>query len=705
MSPVDTVGFELAPWQLDAVAAWERGGDRPFTGTLEIFTGGGKTLIALQCFAEATRRTEDLRLAVVVPTEALVHQWVEVIRRHTDVPEHQIGRLGAGGKDDFTSHRVVVAVLNTASKRLPELARNAQPIMLVVDECHRAGAATFSKVLDTPAEYRLGLSATPEREEFDDDGEPLRFDEQVVGRKLGPVVHRFTLRDARRIGWLPVYELNHHGLALHPTERERYDAVSRRVDELADQLRNLGADTSRAQSLRGRNDELGQVAQSYVAVTSQRKDLLYRADERTRVAIRLVMDALLAGSRRILIFHERVDEATQLHDAIREALGDRPEQTTMLDAPAARQVGLFPDASVGIRLEHSHLPDSVRAAAIGDFRSGRAAVLVSVKSLIEGIDVPEAEVGISVASSSSVRQRVQALGRVLRRQFDDDAPVKHAEMHLLYMADTVDDLIYAKEDWGDLTGEGANRYWRWPLDPALAPEPRDGPPRTPRPTEEQEWVRLGERPPEQPVPWLGVLVGQEYSVDTTGTVTNSSGAVMSNPQDTAAMVAAVRGRPGGRFRVTPMHRLVLVANRAAGGSEVLVAGALAEPFRTLDEVAESGGEPADLNDLCPGDPYSGPSDKSGGTYKLRQRDGGVIERKGPGRSSEFALTDSPGTTEQLANARRLLDAWRGVSGQGMTFHVNELGHAWYNGGSERRFLAAVPEGFAWPGDEEEEGTS
>ena len=697
---VTTVGFELVPWQLDAVAAWERRGDRPHAGTLEIFTGGGKTLIALQCFHVASQRSPDLRLAVVVPTEALARQWTDVIRRHTDLPEEQIGLLGAGGKADLERHRVVVAVLNTAAKRLPQLARGAQPLMLVIDECHRAGARTFSKVLDTPAEYRLGLSATPEREELDDDGEPLRFDEQIVGRKLGPVVYRFTLRDARRIGWLPEYQLNHHGLGLHPTERDRYEAVSRRVDELADELRSLGADTSRAQSLQGRNDDLGIAAKAYVAVTSQRKDLLYRADERTRVATRLVLDALLAGSRRILIFHERVDEATQLYDAIREALGDRPEQMTMLEAPAAGQMGLFPDASVGIRLEHSRLPDSVRASALDDFRSGRAAVLVSVKSLIEGIDVPDADVGISVASSSSVRQRVQALGRVLRRQFDDDAPVKHAEMHLLYIADTVDDLIYAKEDWGDLTGEGANRYWRWPLDPELPPEPQDGPPRTPRPTEEQEWERLGGRPPTEPQVWNGAIVGQEYSVDHMGTVHNASAVVMANPQGVDEMVAAVRGRPGGKFRVTPMHRLVLVSRRTDDGSEFLVAGALAEPFIALDDIDMSSVADVDMDRLAPGDRYPGPSDKSGGTYKLRQKGGGVIERKGPDRSSEFALTDGAGAPELHRNANQLLNAWRVVSNQGMTLHVNELGHAWYTEGGERRFLAAVPGGFAWPTDEE-----
>ena len=86
--------------------------------------------------------------------------------------------------------------------------------MLVVDECHRAGAATFSKVLATSARYRLGLSATPARDEVDEAGLPLTFDRQVVGRKIGAVVFRFGLREAREIGWLPEYTVHHHGVRL-----------------------------------------------------------------------------------------------------------------------------------------------------------------------------------------------------------------------------------------------------------------------------------------------------------------------------------------------------------------------------------------------------------------------------------------------------------------------------------------------------------
>ena len=67
--------------------------------------------------------------------------------------------------------------------------------------------------------------------------------------------------------------------------------------------------------------------------------------------------------------------------------------------------------------------------------------------------MPAADTGISVASTASVRQRVQSLGRVFvgpRR----GGIAKRAEMHLLYVDETVDDLIYGKTDWSDLTGRG-----------------------------------------------------------------------------------------------------------------------------------------------------------------------------------------------------------------------------------------------------------
>ena len=271
MTSIQTRNFDLVPWQQSAVEAWENGVDgQPYRGTLEIVTGGGKTLIALACAARASQADPDLKLAIVVPTEALARQWRRAIANYTSLASHDIGLLGAGGKDTLADHRVVVTVLNTAAKRSRRWrALLSAPLMLVVDECHRAGAPSFSTVLSSPAKYRLGLSATPDREELDDEGEPLTFDEQIVGRRLGGVVHRFTLKDAREAGWLPEYSLHHHGVSLRDEERLKYEALSRRVDDAADELRAHGVDTLEVAS-DGREERRGRAGRTALGPIDRR---------------------------------------------------------------------------------------------------------------------------------------------------------------------------------------------------------------------------------------------------------------------------------------------------------------------------------------------------------------------------------------------------------------------------------------------------
>jgi superfamily II DNA or RNA helicase len=55
-----------------------------------------------------------------------------------------------------------------------------------------------------------------------------------------------------------------------------------------------------------------------------------------------------------------------------------------------------------------------RASVLERFREGRLRALVSARVLNEGIDVPDAEVGIVVAGRHGGREYVQRVGRVLR---------------------------------------------------------------------------------------------------------------------------------------------------------------------------------------------------------------------------------------------------------------------------------------------------
>ena len=87
------------------------------------------------------------------------------------------------------------------------------------------------------------------------------------------------------------------------------------------------------------------------------------------------------------------------------------------------------------------------------FRDGSLRILVSCRCLDEGIDVPDANIGIVLSGSAVERQRIQRLGRVIRRSPGKDA----ACLYYFYIRESADNRAYLPDFNGrrcfDL------RYW------------------------------------------------------------------------------------------------------------------------------------------------------------------------------------------------------------------------------------------------------
>ncbi|MEA2005826.1 MAG: helicase-related protein, partial [Acidobacteriota bacterium] len=73
------------------------------------------------------------------------------------------------------------------------------------------------------------------------------------------------------------------------------------------------------------------------------------------------------------------------------------------------------ERSFKVGIYHAHLPLDKRLENISNYRKGNINILVSCRALDEGFDVPESNTGIIVAGTSSVRQWIQRMGRILRR--------------------------------------------------------------------------------------------------------------------------------------------------------------------------------------------------------------------------------------------------------------------------------------------------
>lgn len=554
-------GNPLRDWQAECRERWFGSSKR---GVVKVVTGAGKTIMALGIIeALQNRECPDLRVAIVVPTIVLQDQWYDLLTGFGNLPASAIGLVGGSHRDSFDDDkRILVSVLNSAATKLPKMSESlSHPLMLVVDECHRAGSAQMSAVFGTKRSFSLGLSATPEREAKDaedldipEDSEipEEHFDDSIIGRELGPIIYELGYKEALEAGILAKFELQHYGLPLEPEERTRYEKISREITDLRRMLQSQpgarGMDGgalvgwARKQAVRGKSSISSQAA-SYVALTGQRKQLVYHAKARGSAVEKLLQQALdESSSSRILLFHESISEVMRLFAALR-----------LKGIPAVA--------------EHSQLSDSLRAESLHLFRSGAARVLISAKSLIEGFDVPAADVGIVVASSSSVRQRIQTLGRILRKKPGED---RTATLHILYMAETTDEMIYQKQDWAEVTGAERNRYFVWDPTGDSAPSEKAGPPRTPKPGEdriEMSALVVGDEYP-------GDYEGQEFTADAQGNIKDHHGDVFGPSQGVPDLVQKLRGAHG-RFRVTPRKRAVLVPVEGRG---ILFGGQLEQPL-------------------------------------------------------------------------------------------------------------------------------
>ena len=662
-----TRDIQLAPWQQSARDSWFAAGRR---GTIKVVTGAGKTIVALAIAEQLQHEDPDLRVAIVVPTIVLMNQWIEALRDRSNLPESALARVGGGYSDDFDqTRRVMVAVLASARKELPEIVQKqgiGKHLLLVVDECHRAGAPEMSAVLRTPRQYNLGLSATPERDDATEGDDIVAYQASRLGIEIGPIVYEMTFAEATRLGVLPPFEIQHLGLSLSATETRRYEALSRSISEARRQLmsaspfaRRSGGDQllawARRTSARGQSD-LAQLAYRFLNDTSRRKQLLYQAESRVAATRSLVKQALEErADARVILFHESIAEVVMLFGLLRE------------DG--------FP-----VVMEHSELPSQLRAQTLDLFRVGTAKVIVSARSLIEGFNVPEADLGIIVASSSSPRQRIQSIGRVLRTYRDDAGEEKTSRVCVLYVRDSVDEQIYEREDWDELVGLDRNRYFRWDL----PEEPIEllHPPRSAVPQEDE--IDLGVLSSGDAYP--GRYEGNEFSTDSHGNVTDPHGQVAVNPQRIPATIKRLKGQPG-RFRVTRQKRAILVRVQTDTDSwTTLYGGTLEKPFEFgIEDTVPNGFEVARL---APGDLYPGPI-RPAEEFRFRQRMGGVVGKRVRGGES---FAHGPNADRVVAILKEVRRGYAPVS----KIYVNQLGHAFWREEGVPRFIAVLDGKLEFP---------
>ena len=359
LPPLEQVksNVELRIYQNKALDNWRRAGNR---GVLVLPTAAGKTFIALK--AIDLLKTQTL---IVVPTLDLIDQWRKRVRECLGLEAGVVG----GGENII--RMITVVTYDSAYTQAAQLGNRF--MFLIFDEVHHLASPGYMQIGEMYiAPYRMGLTATYERSDQRHALLPLIVGDPVYSIDIEELTGKH----------LSPYTYEKVSVELTPEEQQTYETemsvfknylyqrhiILKSAADFQKFIMTTGRDPHAREALLARNRALRIAVNSEAKLNQLSQRLEAYRDEKILI-FTLYNDLVYKISRRFLI-------PAVTYQTLREE----------------------------------------RREILNNFGNGKYKVIVTSQVLDEGIDVPDASVGLILGGTGSTREYVQRLGRLLRKK-------------------------------------------------------------------------------------------------------------------------------------------------------------------------------------------------------------------------------------------------------------------------------------------------
>lgn len=382
--------IKLKEHQVNALEGWEHSN---YHAIYQGCTGCGKTVIAISAIRHEIERGK--KVLILVPSKELLANWDKEIRRIiTDININiflcgdgnnawkKNGNLSLWTSPEGTVSNIIIAIMDTASKKeFIDAVNDGEHLFVVADEVHNMGSPTHRKIFVIKNGSTLGLSATPER--FGDpEGTQSILD--YFGSILQPP---YTLQKALHEGVLTRYFYYPKCVVLTSEEQTEWD-------KLTEKIHKRFAMTNSSGGLKKNEDAFLQ------HMMIERSRILKKAANKITTAIEILKNNYKNGQKWLVYCEDK----TQLEKVL----------------IAIRNEGI--DAYT----YYSDMPGD-REETLRYFKEN-GGVIVSIKCLDEGVDIPSTTHALILASSKNPREFIQRRGRILR---------KSSEKNFSFLYDTI----------------------------------------------------------------------------------------------------------------------------------------------------------------------------------------------------------------------------------------------------------------------------
>jgi len=377
----DYQGPELWPHQEKAIKNWRENDQK---GILCMATGSGKTITSVRAATECG----NLKFLVIgVPRLALVDQWENELLRKTSCQEViRVCESSQAWQEPLFSRLltinqkpeplIIVGTLSSLSgdKFLSVINRADIPkeSLLIIDEVHNAGAPKNQRSLSEKFAYRLGLSATPERH-YDEEGS------KFIEEYFDGIVYNYGLKQALADGHLCPYKYYLYFAEMTESEYQEFTELTQRI------IQHRG------------------IAQN---------SLTYATDNK--------IDGDSPDVTPLLVKRARILKKCSTKEKIfKKIIEDHPLKKGLVyctDHDQLEEIGRIMNRNNVMHLQYtSHTKPPARKRALELLKKSEISALLAIDCLDEGVDIPDVDMAIILASSSNKRQFIQRRGRILRK--------------------------------------------------------------------------------------------------------------------------------------------------------------------------------------------------------------------------------------------------------------------------------------------------
>jgi superfamily II DNA or RNA helicase len=383
--------------------AYERWVKNKYQGLFAMATGTGKTITSLNCVLEEYHKTGKYKILILVPTRALVQQWISEVKKFNFGNIHSTQE---NGWFDFISNYFLSSQLGIENNlvfistyqsfngdKFQKISTKSgwDEFILIADEAHNMGSARTLLNLPNKILRRIGLSATPERV-YDDSGsnEIYKFFNSY------PPCFTYSYSMYKAIYTEPASLVKYYYFpyfsSLDNIELEEYRAITEKLIQNYD-------------SKSGEFSEYGK------RLLIMRKRIINQAKNKINTLNEIFIDVRSKeGDLKYTFVY--VPEGNETDYSSEDLFTYDSEERRLIKSygEAIRQNGYT---------THELLSDTKnRDRILSQFSEGKIDVLLAMKILDEGVDIPATKNAVFCASTGNPRQYIQRRGRVLRKSKD-----------------------------------------------------------------------------------------------------------------------------------------------------------------------------------------------------------------------------------------------------------------------------------------------